>query len=106
MNRDSFIAYYPPLSAISDYLNHILFDHEEYIENSYVYICGVRANKLIIDTIDINPDLSDTEQLAMLTLMSNLATQNTQVIEESFKKIIANKLIPEPKIEKAKNINL
>lgn len=91
MGNIAFIKYDPQLDLISDYLNHKLVNHKDYIDNSFVFICGLKESKLLIDIIDIDidPALSNEDQCVVLDLMSTIVCENHEVIEYYFDKIQA-----------------
>ena len=98
MDRQKIVKYHFEFQVIADYLNQKLFNHPDYLDNSYIYICGMQGNKLIIDVIDIDVDLSlsnETKQF-VLELMSGIASENNKVVEDMFKNIISKKSFPQP----------
>jgi hypothetical protein len=98
MDKHKVVKYHLEFQVIADYLNQKLSNHPDYIDDSYIYICGMQGSKLIIDVIDIDVDLSLSNKIKqfILELMSNIANDSNQRIEEMYKNIISKKTFPQP----------
>lgn len=98
MDKPTIVKYHFEFQVIADFLNQKLTKHPDYLDGSFIYICGMKDSKLIIDVIDVDVDLSlsnKTKQF-ILELMSGIANENNQKIEEMYKSIISKKSFPQP----------
>ncbi len=96
MDRSTFVKYHSELQVIADFLNHKLYDHPDYLNGSFIFICGMKEEKLIIDVVDIDPSFTRQEKQSVLEVMSSIANDNHQDIEDIYKKIISCKSFPKP----------
>ncbi len=96
MDRSIFVRYHSELQVIADFLNHKLYEHPDYLNGSFIFICGMKEEKLIIDVVDIDPSFTRQEKKSVLELMSSIANDNNQEIENAYKRIISSKSFPRP----------